>query len=103
MFMSKSVWIAAAIGSLLLSGCSVSRYPVLPAWQADATQAMDCAELRQEQEIARRTERQIAEIAAGARVERPRLYSTARPDADRAVKARLATIEAALKSGNCPA
>ena len=101
--MSKSVWIIVATASVFLSGCSVTRYPVLPAWSGDTAQAMDCTALRQEQEAARHTERQIAAIAAGARVERPQLYSTARPDADRAVQARLAGIEAALKLKNCPA
>ncbi|MND95393.1 hypothetical protein [uncultured Brevundimonas sp.] len=101
--MSKPVWIAIAAGCVFLSGCSVTRYPVLPAWSSDTAQAMDCAGLRQEQDAARRTERQIADIAAGGRAERPQLYSTAKPDADRAVQARLASVEAALKSKNCPA
>lgn len=101
--MLKPVWVAVATVSVLVSGCSVARYPVLPTWSADAAQAMDCAGLRQEQDAARRTERQIAEIAAGGRAERPQLYSTAKSDADRAVQARLASVEIALKAKGCPA
>jgi hypothetical protein len=99
--MSKSVWIAVTMVGALVSGCSIARYPVLPAWSADAEQGKDCAGLRQELDAAQRTERQIAEIAAGRGTERPTLYSTVKSDADRAVQARLVSVEAALKSKAC--
>lgn len=101
--MFKPVGIAVAAACVLVSGCSVTRYPVLPTWSADAILAMDCNGLRQARDVALGTERQIANLAAGGRAERPRLYSTTRADADRAVQARLASIDAALSAKTCPA
>lgn len=100
--MFKPVLVAVA-ACVLVSGCSVTRYPVLPTWSADALQAMDCAGLRRERDAALGTERQIADLAAGGRAERPKLYSTARADADRAVQARLASVDAGLQVKACPA
>ncbi|MNE36092.1 hypothetical protein D3C87_432330 [compost metagenome] len=101
--MFKPVLVAVAAACVLVSGCSVTRYPVLPAWSADATRGMDCADLRREHDAALGTQRQIANLAAGGRAERPKLYSTARADADRAVQARLADIDAGLQAKACPA
>lgn len=101
--MFKPVGIAVAAVCVLLWGCSVTRYPVLPTGSADAMLAMDCTGLRQEREAALGIARQIADLAAGGRAERPKLYSTARADADRAVQARLASVDAALNAKACPA
>ena len=100
--MFKPVLVAVA-ACVLVSGCSVTRYPVLPTWSEDAIQAMDCTGLRQERDAALGVERQIADLAAGGRAERPKLYSTARADADRAVQARLASVDAALNAKACSA
>jgi hypothetical protein len=100
MFKPVLVVVAACV---LVSGCSVTRYPVLPTWSEDAIQAMDCAGLRRERDAALGTERQIADLAAGGRAERPKLYSTAKADADRAVQARLASVDAALNAKACSA
>ncbi len=100
--MFKPVLVAVA-ACVLVSGCSVTRYPVLPTWSDDAIKAMDCAGLRRERDAALGTERQIADLAAGRRAERPKLYSTAKADADRAVQARLASIDAGLQAKACPA
>ena len=101
--MFKPVLVAVAAACVMVSGCSVTRYPVLPTWSEDAIQAMDCAGLRRERDAALGTERQIADLAAGGRAERPKLYSTAKADADRAVQARLASVDAALNAKACSA
>ena len=102
--MLKPVWIVVVAGCLLASGCGIARYPVLPAWSANEESALTCDQLAQEREAAQATQRRLAEIAArGDGGERPQLYSTARPDADRAVQARLAAVEAALQVKRCAA
>jgi len=104
--MSKiNVAAVIALGCLAAGACAGKRYPMAPAWSVAEGQAMSCGQLRQAQAAARDIERRIqlvGDAPAGVRLERPVLYSMARPDAERAVQARLDGIETALRSANCP-
>ena len=96
--------IIAVVALATLGGCTTVRYPMLPAWSSAEGQAMTCEQLRVEMDNARRTQVQIEDIASGRdQGARPRLYSMARPDADRAVQARIAEIENLRQTKRCSA
>lgn len=98
--------LAAALTGICLTGCAVSRYPVMPLGSAAELEAMTCAQLDQAQAAVAHTERQIAEIAANGRTAdgaRPVLYSTAKSDADRAARDRAAAISTARQAKRCAA
>ncbi|TFW14299.1 hypothetical protein EGY25_03630 [Brevundimonas intermedia] len=66
--------------------------------------AMTCSQLHGQRLVAEDTAQQIAHIAQGGRArfsQRPVLYSTARPDAERGAQARLSVVEAALLAQGC--
>ena len=80
------------------------KYPMLTTLSAVDAGAMTCSRLHDQRLVAEDTAQQIARIAQGGRPrfsQRPVLYSTARPDAERAAKARLSVIEAALLAQGC--
>jgi hypothetical protein len=65
---------------------------------------MTCSQLQAQRLVAEDMAQQVAGIAQGGRPrfsQRPVLYSTARPDAERAAQARLSVIEAALLAKGC--
>lgn len=94
--------VAIALGAL--GGCAVVRYPMLPAWSSEEGQALSCSQLDAEMTKALQTQVQIQDIATGQyKASPPRLYSTARSDADRALKARIAAIEDLRQAKNCSA
>jgi len=102
----RSTMAVTALACLAIGGCASTRYPIAPTWSQTEGQAMSCDQLRSEAENSRQLQRRIEGIASGdpsALKERPRLYSMARPDADRAAEARLAGIEAEMQAKACPA
>ncbi|WP_292229055.1 hypothetical protein [Brevundimonas sp.] len=93
-----------ALACLTTAGCAVHRYPMAVAWAPASDQSLTCAQLSTAADDGRRLQAQIESIASGdrkARAEKPRLYSTAKSDADRAVDARLAAIEAQRQAQGC--
>lgn len=93
-----------ALSCLATAGCTVNRYPIALPWSPEDGAGLSCAELTVAAGEGRRLQTQIEAIAAGdpaARAERPRLYSTDRSDADRAVQARLSAIEAQGRAKGC--
>jgi hypothetical protein len=104
--LKKSPVVATVLLCLLAGACGGKRYPIAAPWQVDAGTAMTCDQLSAELDASRRTERQIEEVASAGRTtdgERPKLYSMARPDADRAVQARISAIGQVMQTRNCPA
>ena len=98
--------LAAAVLVTGLTGCAVHRYPVMPPASAAELGALTCGGLDQAQAEVDDTGRRIAEIAATGRAAdgaRPVLYSTARADADRAVRARATAIAEARQARGCAA
>lgn len=95
--------IATALACLAAGGCATRKYPIALTWSAPAGEAMTCDQLSSELADAGRTRQRIADVQAGRGGERPTLYSTARPDADRAVLARVEGIKATMQAKRCPA
>lgn len=96
--------ILTALTCLATAGCTVNRYPMALTWSSADGEGLTCAQLTAATAEARGVQTQIEAIAAGdpaARAERPRLYSTAKGDADRAVQARLSAIEAQSLEKGC--
>lgn len=104
--LNRSALVATTLICLMLGACGGKRYPVATAWSAADSAAMSCEQLRAELAAGRDTQRRIGEIASGDRIadgERPKLYSMAKSDADRAAQARIAAVEAAMQARGCPA
>lgn len=102
--MSRRASILILVCSLALAGCVGMKYPMLTTLSAADAGAMICSQLHAQRLVAEDTAQQIARIAQGGRPrfsQRPALYSTARPDAERAAQARLSVIEAALLAKGC--
>ena len=102
--MSRYAPILILVCSIALAGCVGTKYPMLTTLSADAAGAMTCSQLHAQRLVAEDTTQQIARFAQGGRPrfsQRPALYSTARPDAERAAQARLSVIAAALLAKGC--
>lgn len=102
--MSRHASIAILVCSLALAGCVGTKYPMLTTLSAADADAMTCSQLHDQRLVAKDTAQQIARIAQGGLPrfsQRPVLYSTARPDAERAAQARLSVIAAALLAKGC--
>lgn len=102
--LNKNTLVATTLICLMLGACGGKRYPIAVAWSAADGAAMSCEQLRAELAAGRDIERQIGEIASAGRTadgQRPKLYSMAKPDADRAVRARIEAVEAAMQAGRC--
>lgn len=104
--MNKTTLVATTLICLMLGACGGKRYPIATPWSAADGAAMTCEQLRAEQAAVRHIKQQISEIASdrrGADRPRPKLYSMAKPDADRAAQARIEAIQAAMQAGRCSA
>lgn len=104
--MNKSTLVATTLICLMLGACGGKRYPIAVAWSAADGAAMSCEQLRAELAAGRHIERQIGEIASAGRIadgQRPKLYSMAMSDADRAAQARIEAVEAAMQARSCSA
>ena len=102
--MSRYAPILILVCSLALAGCVGTKYPMLTNLSAADAGAMTCSQLHGQRLVAEDTAQQIARIAQGGRPrfsQRPVLYSTARPDAERAAQTQLAVIEAPLSAKGC--
>ncbi|RYG18778.1 MAG: hypothetical protein EON96_04280 [Caulobacteraceae bacterium] len=102
--MSRYAPILILVCGLALAGCVGMKYPMLTTLSAVDAGAMTCSRLHDQRLVAEDTAQQITLIAQGGRPrfsQRPVLYSTARPDAERAAQARLSVIEAALLAKGC--
>ncbi|MFA4940232.1 hypothetical protein [Brevundimonas sp.] len=102
--MSRHAPIPILVCGLALAGCVGTKYPMLTTLSAVDAGAMTCSQLHGQRLVAEDTAQKIAHIAQGGRPrfsQRPVLYSTARPDAERAAQARLSVVEAALLAKGC--
>ncbi|VXA99333.1 hypothetical protein BREVUG8_100105 [Brevundimonas sp. G8] len=102
--MSRHAPILIPVCALVLAGCVGMKYPMLTTLSPTDADAMTCSQLHDQGLVAEDTTQQIDLIAQGGRPrfsQRPVLYSTARPDAERAAQARLSVIEAALLAKGC--
>ena len=102
--MSRYAPIPILVCGLALAGCMGTKYPMLTTLSPNDAGAMTCSRLHDQRLVAEDTAQQIAHIAQGGQPrfsQRPLLYSTARPDAERAAQARLSVIEAALLAKRC--
>ena len=93
-----------ALACLTTTACTMNRYPIALAWEAAESDGLTCAQLASAADETGQIRARIEAIAAGdpaARAERPRLYSMAKSDADRAVQARLAAIDAQSRAQGC--
>ncbi|MDQ8028721.1 MAG: hypothetical protein REJ23_08325 [Brevundimonas sp.] len=96
--------LAAALTGIGLTGCATTRYPTMTGPSSAELAGMTCAQLATEETAVATTERQIAEIAANGRAadgSTPILYSTSRPDADRAIQTRRAALSEAAAAKGC--
>ena len=102
--MSKYAPILILGCALALAGCVGTKYPMLTTLSPADADAMTCSQLHAQRLVAEDTAQQITLIAQGGRPrfsQRPALYSTARPDAERAAQARLSVIKTALPAKGC--
>ena len=102
--MPRCAPILIVVCGLALAGCVGTKYPMLTTLSAADAGAMTCSQLHAQRLVAEDTAQQIAHIAQGGRPrfsQRPVLYSTARPDAERAAQARLSVIKTALLAKGC--
>ncbi|WP_312690136.1 hypothetical protein [Brevundimonas nasdae] len=93
-----------ALACLATAGCATNRYPMALTWSPASGENLTCTQLSDAAEDGHRLQAQIEGIASGdakGRAERPRLYSTEKSDADRAVQARLAAIQAQRQTQGC--
>ena len=103
--LSKKTLVATTLICLMLGACGGKYYPIATTWAPAQGTAMSCEQLRVELAAARHIEQQIGEFASAGRNtdgQRPKLYSMARSDADRAALARIAAIEGAIQTRGCP-
>ena len=102
--MSRCAPILILVCGFVLAGCMGTKYPMLTTLSPTDAGAMTCSQLHGQRLVAEDAAQQIAQIAEGGRPrfsQRPVLYSTARPDAERAAQARLSVIDAALLAKGC--
>ena len=102
--MSRYAPIPILVCGFALAGCAGTKYPMLTTLSAADAGTMTCSRLHAQRLVAEDTAQQIAQIAQGGAPrfsQRPVLYSTARPDAERAAQTQLAVIEAPLSAKGC--
>lgn len=102
----KVTVIATALVCVAMGGCAVKRYPIALTLAPTAAESMTCDQLNAELANVRNVEGEIGKIEATGRTtdgQKPKLYSTAKSDADRAVQARREAVTGAMQAKSCPA
>lgn len=99
-----------AVVALSTSACATKRYPIATNWSAAEAEVMDCNQLRLEMIRARQIETQVAETAdfdwrsvAGFLGDYGIGNAMAKSDADKALRNRIAGIQEAQRTKQCPA